>query len=793
MSPDDSTIVVANRDVGTVTVLRVDNADGLPSMTEVAEIPVGAEPWQVAIDGCGKTAYVVTRRDAKLIEITGLETNTPTKARVVDVGSEPTGLAISPNNGSVYVANWVEGTASVIDAQDMIIESTIDLNQTLAASGFLGASVTARPALAHPRSIAITNDGDADDTDETVVITEFFGQRNAPEAAPDAANADINWVGLLYELPLGETTATLVELEPVANTGFDTPNGVDTGCFANQLQSVTMKGSTAFVTSVCASPRGPTSSARVMTHPMVHAVDLAADTSAVATLTTAFDAYYVANGFADDATRRFPLLANDIGFDPVTGDAFLTANGADAVFRLVFDGTGALTDVGAGSSNAFVDLVNGSLDDGELGLGPVGIAMAHGKKFAFVANDVSRNVTAIDIGQDGPAIAGLAAADPRIVASADQPADPVDQAYLRGKDAFNSGLGRWSLNGQAWGACQVCHFEGLSDNVTWYFGRGPRQSTSLDGSFASNDPTDQRIFNWTAVFDEIADFETVARNLDGAKGALVHPDDSPINLNDPIAYPPAGAGGLNGSATQVLENDSAVKTWEDVAIFVQRVRSPRAPKGLAAATVAAGKALFEGAGNGQCQGCHGGAKWTISTRFYTPSGTTNEALKTTPWDGAALVANGFPAALLPASDPAFQLMRLSSAPGGDQLQCVLRNVGTFGNSPPEVGVLELTANMSSTAQGNGANSQGYNIPSLLGMSVGAPYFHAGNARTLEEALDEMFAQHHRALSPDATFLLDDTEKTALVAYLLSIDESTTPIAPPATPGAAGGWFCAPPP
>lgn len=791
MSPDDSTILVANRDVGTVTVLRVDYADGLPAMTEVAEIPVGAEPWQVAIDGCSKTGYVVSRRDAKLVEIQDLDTNAPIKGGEVDVGSEPTGLALSPNNGRVYVANWVEGTTSVVDTSSMTIETTIDLNQTLADSGFLGASVTARPALAHPRSIAITNDGDQDDTDETVVITEFFGQRNAPEAQPDAANADINWVGLLYEVPLGQTTAELVELEPVATTGF-MAGGADTGCFANQLQSVTMKGSTAFVTSVCASPRGPTA-AQVMTHPMVHAIDLAADTSHVATLTTAFDAYYDINAPDDaDPSRRFPLLANDIAFEPVSGDAFLTANGADAVFRLVFDGTGALTEVGAGATNAFVDLVDGSLADAELGLGPVGIATAHGHAFAFVANDVSRNVTAIDLGQDGPAIAGLAAADPRIVPSANQPVDPVDQAYLRGKDAFNSGLGRWSLNGQAWGACQVCHFEGLSDNVTWYFGRGPRQSTSLDGSFASNDKADQRIFNWTAVFDEIADFEMVARNLDGAKGALVHPDDSQINLGDIVAYPPSGALGLNGSATQVLEDDSAVKTWEDVAIYIQRVRSPRAPKGLAAASVAAGKALFEGTGEGQCQGCHGGAKWTISTRFYTPSGATNEALKTTSWDGAALVANGFPAALLPSSDPANQVMRYAVVAADDQLQCVLRNVGTFGVSPPDVNVLELKANMTAVAQGNADNGKGYNIPSLLGLSVGAPYFHAGNARTLEEALDEMFAQHHRALSPDATFLDDPTEKGALVAYLLSIDESTTPIAPPATPGAAGGWFCAPP-
>ncbi|MBK8271315.1 MAG: hypothetical protein IPK83_24540 [Planctomycetes bacterium] len=55
-------------------------------------------------------------------------------------------------------------------------KSTVDLNVPPAASGLLSVPVTARPALAHPRSWAITNDGDADDTDEKgFCATEWFG------------------------------------------------------------------------------------------------------------------------------------------------------------------------------------------------------------------------------------------------------------------------------------------------------------------------------------------------------------------------------------------------------------------------------------------------------------------------------------------------------------------------------------------------------------------------------------------------------------------------------------------
>lgn len=39
------------------------------------------------------------------------------------------------------------------------------------------------------------------------------------------------------------------------------------------------------------------------------------------------------------------------------------------------------------------------------------------------------------------------------------------------------------------------------------FARGPRQSTSLDGSFSKKDKNDRRILNWTAIVDELSDFE----------------------------------------------------------------------------------------------------------------------------------------------------------------------------------------------------------------------------------------------------------------------------------------------
>jgi mono/diheme cytochrome c family protein len=508
------------------------------------------------------------------------------------------------------------------------------------------------------------------------------------------------------------------------------------------------------------------------------------------------------NNVPNNAQRRLPLVANDIGFVGATGEAYVPANGADAVFRVAFDAaTGGVTAVGAGATRPFIDLGAMPLTPEQKGQNPIGVAVARSKGFAFVANDISRNVSVVDLAMDKQIVAGSDGNDARVIATAAPPADPTSQAINRGKRLFNTGLGRWSLAGQAWVACQSCHLDGLSDNVTWYFARGPRQSTSLEGSFATKDPNDQRIFNWTAIQDETSDLENTARGLQGGVGAIVSNDSDPpvgadrINLADTMKYPPAGAVALNGSSQAIVTAESARQDWDDFRAYAQSIRSPRAPKGLDAALVTAGEALYKDlATGGKCQGCHGGAKWTISQRFYNPGGAVNEALLTTVYDGAALVAAGFPAALLPAT-AGNQFMRSPNPKNGglDSIQCLLRPVGTFAVSPMDVNVIEVRQDMLAKGQGDEPNGKGFNVPSILGMQVGAPFMHAGNARTLEELFGAIFSGHHAALTQNATYLGKPEEIDQLVAFVLSIDEDKAIIAAPAAPGADGGNFCAPPP
>jgi hypothetical protein len=115
----------------------------------------------------------------------------------------------------------------------------------------------------------------------------------------------------------------------------------------------------------------------------------------------------------------------------------------------------------------------------------------------------------------------------------------------------------------------------------------------------------------------------------------------------------------------------------------------------------------------------------------------------------------------------------------DQMQCVLRPVGTFGVGDALVGTpAELRGDMTTAAQGNRRNGNGFNPPSLFGMQVGAPYLHGGGAATLESLFGATFAAHYQAISPN---LFSESDPQARAA---KVDEPPVPAA-----GAQGGSFC----
>lgn len=831
IAPDDSFAMAVNRDVGSVSVFALEfDKEALTQLSLRKEVLLepGSEPYQVVIAPDGQSAYVVLRRDQSLVKLGSLSGEPKVLGRVA-VGSEPTAVALNGDGSRAYVTNWNDGTLSVVDTAGMKVTRTVDLNAALVAGGYLG-ELQPRAALAHPRSLAVG--------DGALYVTEFYAQQIAAED-PDGSNADTRKVGIVYKVTLPDWSVSTLQLGALPDMVFRDDKRGQAGCYPNQLQSIAINSQFVYVVSVCASPEGPigvklttttctsttdcpagmvepvcvapfagaassvcadVASVKTITAPVISILDTTTGhelASGGVNLNARFDAVYKLQQ-TDAAKQRFPLFASEIAFVSGTTVGYVSANGSDAVFRFQTDAdSGEIQTVGA-TTNAFIDLTPEGVPADKAGKNPVGIAIGHQhKKVALVANEVSRNVNALDFNTQ--ALSG-GVMQPKAAASAALPVPGSDADHiLRGKRFFNTGTGRWSLRGQGWGSCQSCHADGLTDNVTWYFARGPRQSTSLDGSFASTHPDDQRIFNWTAINDEVADFELNTRGISGGVGAIVSDSAVPLTTAQRIDFQGLGHAALNGSAKGAADPANPLKLaaapkladWGDIERYMQSIRSPRAPTGLDKAQVELGRALFNDEAN--CQGCHGGEKWTVSRRFYTPSTTSTSALLTTTLSGAS----DFPSALLPARQSAHQTLRFQgdNAAGLDQILCVLRPVGTFNIAESGVGIAELRADMSTAAQGGGdatGDGNGYNVPSLLGLSTGAPYLHAGNARTLEALFSERFAQHHQALS--ANFLTENdaseraTKVSALVQYLLSIDEQASFPGLPGT-GSSGGSLC----
>src|SRR5262249_19373212 len=116
----------------------------------------------------------------KLAKVIDINTLSPSATADVDVGSEPTGVALSPTGAFALVTNFGEGTVSVVDTATMTVSSTIQVGDA-------------------PRAISITNNGDDKDTDESAWVTLFFGAPRGP--APETA--DDGREGRLVEIPLG--------------------------------------------------------------------------------------------------------------------------------------------------------------------------------------------------------------------------------------------------------------------------------------------------------------------------------------------------------------------------------------------------------------------------------------------------------------------------------------------------------------------------------------------------------------------------------------------------------------
>ena len=746
LSLDDSLLAMVNSDDGSVSFFNVrDGQDGRIARIPTSKTIAASEPVSVVFHPDGKRAFLANRAAGTISRVVAADTTQPSVDSEITVGGEPIGLALDPTGRKLWATNWVNGEVYVIDTASMRIDRTIDVG-------------------GNPWAIAITNDGDDQDDDEKVFITQFYARRRdvaATEATDDGRE------GVVQVISASDpTTVREITLAPIAEC-FVTP-ALTSGCFPNQLLGITIHsafGQTrAYVVSVAASPKGPVLfNHNVQALVSVIDVDAEAELTRVTTNLNQLIAAQVDTDGDDTVGRRFLNVPNGIDF--VNRDdaaiAYVSSGGSDMVLRVVF---GADDSVSVGSQSSF---------NIAAGQSPQGIVINHRLENAgaFVANLVSRDVSVLSFSTQTK------------VKDLESTAIPTPGsagfAAWRGKRFFNTSTGIWSKEG--WGSCQGCHPMGLTDNITWSFAAGPRQTIALDGQYASNDPTDMRALNWTAIFDETADFENNTRGVSGGTGAIRNAagpilsgavnNFSAILVEDGTTT--ENHQGMNGSLEFVIRNASICSNentcpdWDQIDAYLTTIRSANAKK-ADTQLVERGRAVFE---DGGCNKCHAGPKWTISRTFYTqelsngtPPSRVFEAnrAKNTSMDPSSLAQLGLPTdvnvdATLIAGDDSD-----GGTPPFVRQACNLRSVGTFGAAG---GADELRAN-DQPAQGR----NGFNPPALLSIATGAPYFHNGAAASLDDLYAAPFAAHLTSGNPN--FLPTADQRAALSAFLLSIDEST---------------------
>jgi DNA-binding beta-propeller fold protein YncE len=784
LSEDKTHVAMVNPDDGTLSVFQTsDNS-------RTAKVPTGNTPASVVIAPDGKTAYIANRADGTVVKITGIDGGTPAIDTTLQVGAEPVALALSPSGAKLFVAELASSEVSVVDTSRMTIERAIPVDR--------------------PRALLVTNNADANDDDETLAITQYYGT-----PTPGGESQDDGRTGKIQLASLGDlANLQEVTLSPLdsgfAKNGDPTQGTVKTS--PNQLTSLATSNGRLYVTSVSASPEGPTRFDNNV-FPVVYVADLhsgAEITDASGTTNLARKIYDAIPQPSATSPRFIPGDLADLDFLGTSNVAYTIGRAGDVMVRVTF---GSTVDIGS-TVNKEIDL--GGNDTVGKCQEPTGLAIDPDAGKAYVNCWVTRRMAIVDFATQAMV---------QTVEAAPQPATAADQSVLRGKRFYFTGRGRWSAavanaakGGEGWSSCGSCHPDGLTDNITWSFNTGPRQTVSQDGTFSHGPgPQKQRLLNHTAIFEEHHDFERNTRDVSGGLGAITTAaqlsDCNQLDKEIQVALTIDGTatgtaiGGL-AKPLKELANDPTVATcghkdWDDIEAYVKTIQPVHASKLADAGAIARGRQLFI---DGGCAKCHGGAGWTVSRLFYAPTSANTTALSalTQPFVPPAFFPAtwtyatnaGQPRPQLSAQPPiaADETGRAEPAPiAVGQAACVLRNVGTFGLPGDDAGTsaleIRLVKGIVNPAEGRG----GFNVPSLYGLALGAPYLHHGQAATLSDLFtDDRWRFHTNAANANFSVTLAQSGKLAdLTAFLLSIDASTEEIPVPTDPVSGGSFDACP--
>jgi YVTN family beta-propeller protein len=414
LSQDGQTLWVANLDANSVTAVNT------ATLQAATPIPIGHEPSALAVTPNG-TVIVVNRQDGT---ISILENNLRSD---VFVGAEPGGVALSPSGHTAFVTVSSENAIAVVDLSSKLLTRSIAVGRI-------------------PWAIAVTDDGDDQDDDETVIVSHRMarlklggieGQDQGKEA----------WLSLIEGSKITETV--------IAPYSFG---------YANALEGLNVLGNKVFVTHLLNSPELP--------RDFEHTVSGALSTVSLSDATE-LQARRVHINDPDFSTPvNFP---NAVALNPSGSRAYITLGGTNAV-------------MGVNLENPEKPKLLGFWAAGQ---NPRGIVLNATGTRAYVMNALSRDISVLDLTSETSRLE---------LARVTVTPETLSPEMLKGKILFhNANDPRVSHLG--WISCATCHFDGGVDGTTWMTPDGPRQTQPL-WNLAGTAP-----FHASGTRDEVADFE----------------------------------------------------------------------------------------------------------------------------------------------------------------------------------------------------------------------------------------------------------------------------------------------
>jgi len=808
ISIDNRLVWSVNPNNNSVSVIRTDTNQLIET------IAVGHEPQSIALTPDNSYAYVANAADGTVTVIAILDADpNHFSAQVaksvgnngaLTTGAEPWNIVVSPDGKRVFVANSSQDTITVIYAPLNYVIGNVDLRYSICNDPDRGRHF-------QPRGLAVTQDN------SKLYVTRFLSFTKDVKNG-GKQGADEGKQGLVCQLSIKTTSTKLADYYPVMAiplatqpTGFIDLAGNPTSAFPNQLQSIVIRGDQAYLPNIAASP----------TEPLHFDADTMAFVSVIDGINSATPVDAPGKFLNLHLGARVPeagkiklFFANPwaIAFTNQSGagTGYAVSAASDLLVKVDVAADGKLSFTDNNTTTRYIDLNdpnNPATSGANAGKNPLGIVINDAGTTAYVMNRISRNVSVVNLTTDSVAL---------VIKSASlAPACSHAEEVAVGAEMFFSSRGHFDrpagtkvstdqrLSQAGWQACSSCHFQGLSDGVVWQFNTGPRKSIPLNGTFNPHNSNDQRVLNYSAIFDEIEDFELNIRNVSGP-GALKTPvtcnapaPNSPststfdpnhgllIGDNGDINTPPctivafAKPNANRRQVTVTLPGSScpvpaltALREWVRFAI-----RTPNSPfsnqkvsGGVSEDDIDAGRALFEQA---RCTACHTGGKWTISTTrlFSVPPAAGDIATETTP---PAVFGNPVNAQFL------FRILRDiesfnlnvegsgSEVPGfppiGGVEKATRVTVGGVLQAAPQDG-LGIDYNL----DGKGT---GFNPASLLGSFASPPFLHNGACETLACVVADVDHRTANGTLPDV--LTDPAKRALVVKFLESIDVTTQP-------------------